>query len=65
MSGVDTVLRAECEQQLNIAAATERVQDRQICLLQAKRESIDAQLAMAMAKRDRAICDRQTALDQL
>lgn len=48
------LLRFMTEQQLNIATATERVQERQIRLLLTQREIIDDQLAEATRKRDNA-----------
>ncbi|AAD17629.1 hypothetical protein TM4_64 [Mycobacterium phage TM4] len=51
---LDPVSRMAWEQQLAIAKATQRVQQRQIGLLTTQREIIDDQLADAVRKRNEA-----------
>ncbi|AOZ64403.1 hypothetical protein SEA_MARCOLIUSPRIME_66 [Mycobacterium phage Marcoliusprime] len=54
MSDLDPLSRAMWEQQLAIAKATQRVQQRQIGLLTTQREIIDDQLDEAVRKRNEA-----------
>lgn len=66
--GIAVTSRAMWQQQLAAAEATERVNDRQVRLLHAQRDVIDAQLADATRKRDdatRLVLHAQKVIDEM
>lgn len=62
---LDPLSRMTWEQLQIMAEATERVQNRQIGLLETQRDIIAEQLTEATFKRDEAIRDQQTAREML
>lgn len=62
---LDPLSRMTWEQLRIMAEATERVQNRQIGLLETQRDIIAEQLTEATHKRDEAIRDQQTAREML